>query len=408
MATYKLIRGSPISPEGSYLTCDICDSSDIIENSEGYVCRTCGIVQEIRKLQYDRPYNDDIIQYAVGLGRTRIGTEHERKFIPHLKQLKRLNRYNLQIEYEQEIFQKARREISRVCANLKLECYNDQREMIFLKFKKVWPELSPGGKYKNVEKLVPIITFFCLKIRNISIRASQVRKNSDITKKEFNNFFQQINRFFPEYKNRNQQAYILQLISEISCKFNLGEVFTPQAKKILYRLWDSIKNTTENIVASLVSSISVFCSTNFMDKVNINAICKHSGISMSTIQRQVKKKIIDKYRVEGFISLVRSAGLIKRILQKLDLVDVPDEETENVQKINLVFGNAREIFNHHDDIDYYLFAVPSKNRSVTIIYIGVHHPLMNFGELTISNKQNNKFLEFEIIKYSNGKGPPPK
>ena len=31
---------------------------------------------------------------------------------------------------------------------------------------------------------------------------------------------------------------------------------------------------------------------------------------------------------------------------------------------------------------------------------------MNFEDFTKPKKQKNKFLEFEIIKYSNGKGPP--
>ena len=77
LATYKVVQESTL-PSIASLECDICGSSDIIENPEGYVCRDCAVVLEIQKLQYDRPYNEDLIQYAKGVGKTQIGTRRER------------------------------------------------------------------------------------------------------------------------------------------------------------------------------------------------------------------------------------------------------------------------------------------------------------------------------------------
>ncbi|MFX0144094.1 MAG: hypothetical protein ACFE9C_08450, partial [Candidatus Hodarchaeota archaeon] len=78
MATYRASPNSSISLDYSHLECDMCGSADIIDTSGGYVCRECGIVLEIQKLQYYRPYNEERIQYAKGAGKTQIGTNRER------------------------------------------------------------------------------------------------------------------------------------------------------------------------------------------------------------------------------------------------------------------------------------------------------------------------------------------
>ena len=127
---------------------------------------------------------------------------------------------------------------------------------------------------------------------------------------------------------------------------------------------------------------------------------------MSSIQKQVEKKIVKRFNVKGFASLKKSSGILEKTFTKLGLVENPEVDAEHLEKVDLAFGNVREIFNHHDDIDYYFFAIPSDCGSATIIYVGIYHPLMNFVESVISSKQNEKFLEFEIIRYSKRKGPP--
>ena len=198
MATYKTVQESALSPSFLRLTCDICGSADIVDTTEGYVCRECGIVLTIQKLQYDRPYNDDIIQYAKGLGRTHIGTLRERSLTPDSKKIQRLNRHNLTDEYINEVYYRAQAEISRIFSCLELDDYEDIKGMAFLKFKTVRPKLRARTKYRNVEKLVAIISYFCFKLRNISVNDSHIIQNSLISKKEFNDFYQQVRRYIPE------------------------------------------------------------------------------------------------------------------------------------------------------------------------------------------------------------------
>ncbi|TKJ21761.1 MAG: hypothetical protein CEE43_08715 [Promethearchaeota archaeon Loki_b32] len=153
--------------------------------------------------------------------------------------------------------------------------------MVLDKFKKIRAKFRQGSKYKNIEKLVSITIYFCLKLRNVSINPYELIEISKISKKEFNDFILQLQKFLPEYGERNRQEYISQRILEISEHFDLGMPFYFLSKKILYRLWQGIKNTTDNVVAGLISSISILCS--YKEKVSVSSICNRLGIRMSTV-----------------------------------------------------------------------------------------------------------------------------
>ena len=65
------------------LVCDLCGSQDIIETREGYVCRACGVVLELKKLEYYKPYNAETLQNAKISTPTQIGTRRERMQYPN-------------------------------------------------------------------------------------------------------------------------------------------------------------------------------------------------------------------------------------------------------------------------------------------------------------------------------------
>ena len=53
MASYDLVKIDSLVMNSELISseqCDVCDSIDIIETSEGYTCRDCGIVLEVQKL----------------------------------------------------------------------------------------------------------------------------------------------------------------------------------------------------------------------------------------------------------------------------------------------------------------------------------------------------------------------
>ncbi|MFX1490520.1 MAG: hypothetical protein ACFFBI_15320 [Promethearchaeota archaeon] len=402
MTVYK----ASVSLDHTVLTCDLCGSRDIIETTEGYVCKECAVVLTIRKLQYDRPYNDDVIQYAKGLGKTQIGTPRERLFSPNSRQLKRLNRHNLHTNNKELVNIKARTEISRILnlLNLPESC----EDHIMEKFKIVRAKLMPGTKSRNPEKLSAILTYIVLKLKNIAINKKDVVDASKLTGDEFNNLIIQISPFIPEYANRDRQRYICQKIMEITEFFDVDMAFYFLSKKILYKLWESIKNTTDDVIAGLCASITALCK--YKEDITVCSICNVLNIKMSTIQFQVKNRIFETFKVPGFTSLVRSSDLLKGFMKRVGLiesenleVEVIPEEEEDVEG-SLPLGNAKSIFNPLND--HYLLSTSNKNDIITLAYLEVHNSIQKLKHIKKTRKNSSIWFNLTLGEYFPSKGPP--
>ena len=408
MATYKELINSSLSSGYMHLECDMCGSTDIVDTSEGYVCRECGIVLEIQKLQYYSPYNELLVQNAKRHGPTQIGTNRERRISPISERLNRLSKQNLIIPNEQAVIDRANVEISRIFSKLNLSDYDSIKHMVLEKFKEIRGKLRKGVKYRNTEKLVSIISYFCLKLRNVSVNATELIDITKITKKEFNDFCYQVRIFLPNYVERNRQEYILNRVFEITQYFNLGMEFFHLARKILKKLWHGIKNTTDNALAGLVCSISLLCSHN--EGIMVSAICERLDIRMSTVQAQVKKKIIQKLRIKGFISLVKSSDLLMKIMEKLGLLEAEYPKVyDKVQEIDseiveVVLGNAEKVFNAIGHTNCYHFIIKGEENNLVFINICVY----NFGKssIKIEHPQGEAYINFMIYRYPLPTGPP--
>ncbi|TFG08626.1 MAG: hypothetical protein EU539_01810 [Promethearchaeota archaeon] len=306
--------------ESTILKCDACYSTEITETKEGYVCRSCGVVLEIQKYVYNRPYNANIIQHA-RLGITQIGTVKERVINENSIHLNNLNKLHSIQSNENAVLDQAKIELSRIfnCLNLP----STMKDIVLEKFRKIRACLKPGTKYRSPEKLIPIAIYHVFKFRNISISEAELLEVSKIAKKDFNAFKLQIRTFFPQYKERDRKKYILQKVLEITEYFETDMPFYYLSKKILYKLWDHIKNTKDNVIAGLVASISALCLCK--DKISVSSICDKLDIKMSTIQSQVKKKIFKQFKVPGFTTLVRSSEALKKIIKKMGLLEHDDQ-----------------------------------------------------------------------------------
>ena len=378
-----------------WLICDGC-SSQFIDTNYGYVCPECGLTpkENYQHLQYDKPYDENSLQYAP-LGFTQIGTIRERLTNSNSSKLDKLNRLQSIRKNEEIVLEKSKIEISRIFYYLNLA--GSLKDLVFEKFKKIRRELRPGTKYRSPEKLIPICIYYTLKFQNVSINEKELLEVSKISKKEFNNFKLQINEFLPQYKFRKRKEYVLQKVSEIRHTFDLNMEFYFQTKKILYKLWDIIKNTKDDVVAGLVSSISVLCS--FTEKATINSICKKLGIKMSTIQSQVKKNIVDRFKVSGFISLVKSAGILKELMQKLGII-----QPENTL-VEIKFGNTIQVYNHFGNVNYYFLILHTIDESpifITLMIYGRYFEDLINGDL---DKRTDKIIDLHFEWFSPAKGP---
>ena len=371
------------------LTCDVCGSSDIVETKEGYVCRTCGIVLKSQRLQFNRSYNHKIEQHP-RLSFSQIIYSYRKLSFSNTFNLKKLNQIYSNKIYQEKIFHQGKIEIYRIfyCLNLPASL----KEFAIDKFKKIYRALNPGTKYRSVERLAPISIYYTLKLHNVSIRESELLEISKISKKEFNAFKLQIITCLPNYFKRNRGEYIVQRILGIVEEFHLGMEFYFKSIIILFKLWDDIKNTTDTIIAGLVCSITALCS--YRRKITVNQICEWLGIKMSTIQAQVKKRIFEKFGISGFISLVKSFGLLRKIMVKLKLI-----EPEIIQ---IKFRNVRPISNYFYNKEYYRFIFKGTIGVKQFLLLKFYNDNINNNEINLKDS----LVEADLLKLSKLNGSP--
>ena len=181
--------------------------------------------------------------------------------------------------------------------------------------------------------------------------------------------------------------------------------------KVLSKLWQTIKNTTDDVIAGLCTSITALCS--FKNVISVSAICDLLNIKMSTIQFQVKNRIFKRFRVPGFVSLVRSAELLRKFMMKVGLIEgekldvevireEADELGENVVSIKL--GETRRIFNPHNE--HYLIEAVGENQTITLCYLEVYNH--SNPKRRKSSKKLKKDVWFGLTssEYYPMKGPP--
>jgi transcription initiation factor TFIIIB Brf1 subunit/transcription initiation factor TFIIB len=331
-------KNNPDNPSVSDmdLTCDSCNSKEIIETNQGYVCSKCGLVLEIPRIKYHKPFIQTKIQHEVSTGNTSIGYQKERLRNKYSSKLKRLQKIQQTKSNEDYIDHSANIEISRILTGLSLPY--TFKEPIFKVFKQIRKELQKGTKYRNPEKLIPTLIYFYCKKENIAINEQKLLDIAKVDKKEYNYCKLKVSRLMPEYYERNRKQLIMNKVLGISEQYNLGMSFYYDAKKILMNLWQGIKCTTDDVIAGLVSSIAVLC--HYQGKVTVSSICSALHIQMSTIQSQVKRKLIKRFNVTGFKSLVKSADLVRTLIYKLGIFkgietkeSESQEEKEEVSKL---------------------------------------------------------------------------
>ena len=197
--------------------------------------------------------------------------------------------------------------------------------------------------------------------------------------------------------------------------------FFYQSKKILNRFYDTIKLTKDDVIIGLVTSITLLCSQ--QGDVSISALCNRLDVKMSTIHRQVEKRVMQRFKVSGFKSLVKSADLLKKVMNKLGVLDSSfidiSEESETASETNdvvlLVLGNAKQVFNSLNESNhYYIFMrglsgllgtsiINEKNNANHINILYTDKGNISHRSEKVDNKDK---VKLELFKFYNPKGPP--
>ncbi len=289
--------------------CYQCNSINISEISYGYVCRTCGTVQE--RIKFDPVTTADKIQFQNSTTRKiTIGNEGERKRAKNSGKIHNLSKLNSIKQHKEKIM-----EIAFVRAKTiieKLGRSTIDASIILRKFNEILPYIRPKSKFRNPEKAIPCIIYFYYKEANIIIDVETLLEVSEISKIELNEFRKQMELFWPAYKTRNHKKYILTRIGGI-----IGyEYLYNQSKKILDKFWDIIKDSKDDVIAGLVTGIAITLSK--CEKLTLNSICKSLNITQSSLQKSIQTKLFDRLgirnKVKGFkkrVEFLEERGFFK-------------------------------------------------------------------------------------------------
>jgi hypothetical protein len=398
--TYDLVNFDSLeinSEENSSEQCDVCGSKEIIETFEGYSCQECGIVLEVQKLEYNRPYDEDILQHSV-INKTQIGNKKERSDISGSLKFESLNRLDTRRSYEEVVLTTAKIEIRRILTALKFS-QNDFTPLLS-QFKKIHSQIAKGTKFRNPTLLVPCIIYAFYKEQNKPINERELLEVAHVSKKDFSSFKLSILRMWPQYQERNRKAYVVRRIFEVVEHFNFGMPFFYQSKRVLNKFYKGIKNTKDEIIVGLVCSITLLCSQT--KEPRVSHLCDMLGIKMSAIQKQVERKIFTQFQIGGYKSLVKSAGLLKKIMTKLGVIE-SKEKPEEKDMIQLTLGSTTPIFNAIKELEYYFFVQDPQELIVAF----VDSP--NYNETAQGKKEISSTChasKVELWKYYSPVGPP--
>lgn len=310
--------------------CDNCNSTDITETSQGYVCRTCGVVQEMQKLEYNHPYEEIKVQNAPMKYRisTSMGLKYERLRLANSPKMIRLNKLNNIMQHEDMVYKTAENEVSRLLDAMGYTNFKKKQDILNT-IKNTWTKLPKGTKFRNVEKLTPVVLYVCFKTYSLSINILTLLEISKIEKREFYSCLLEVCRLKEDYSKRNKKIYVSRKIMEITEKFGLGMEFYHKANDLMKHLFIIVNSTKDDVMAGLACSM-IALNSEYRDIIKVNEICTEIGIEMSTIQGQIKRNLIEKYNISGFTSLVQSADLLEKIVKKLTGIKASPEEEKAI------------------------------------------------------------------------------
>ena len=291
--------------------CYHCNSINISEINYGYVCRTCGTVQDLLKFESDTSVEKIKFQNTA-TSKTTIGNEIERKRAKNSGKIHNLSKLNSIKQYEDDIMGIAFIRTKTILD--KLGRSTKDASIILRKFKEIRPYIRPKSKFRSPEKCIPCIIYFYYKEANIVIDVETLLEVSETSKIEFNEFRKQIELFWPAYKTRDRKKYILTRIGGIIGYENLYN----QSKKILDKFWEIIKDSKDDVIAGLIIGIAITLSKR--EKLTLYSLSKSLNITQSSLQKSIQSKLFDRLgirnKVKGFkkkVEFLEERGFFKRI-----------------------------------------------------------------------------------------------
>lgn len=202
-------------------------------------------------------------------------------------------------------------------------------------FTDIWKSLDNKTKYKDADKLIPIIFYYYFQNRRF-ISRKELLEQTDLTREEFNAFTIQISEFLPLYPLELKRHQIFKRFLKLQDEFDLEREFYYISVHLLLNL-PSILSTSRDIIAATISILTKLVEND--ESISVNQILRFFKVNRSTVRYFVIEKIIKEYNLLGFTNLGQSKELLvdflnKKILNRITSESLLNSRTNKEFRIN--------------------------------------------------------------------------
>ena len=201
---------------------------------------------------------------------------------------------------------------SQFLEKLKLPAFRKYQKEFLYFFERVHSRIPASKKISNPELLIPILIFVFLRIKLAPITPTKYVESNIMSKGDLALNLRKYLPYIPEYQTRDRRGLIVSMIKHVGRKLKYPDAFLDECETLLDVFWKELSHTTERVTAG-----TVFCLTLvYVEDAPppFKGICDEFGVEMSAIIYQIKHKLMERYRIEGFTTLRQSLSCVKQFL----------------------------------------------------------------------------------------------
>ncbi len=198
----------------------------------------------------------------------------------------------------------------KVIKKLNRKISNEVHEEIFSLYYKLWDRVRLY--YKNAVRLLPVVIYIVFKIKGLPIHSKEIINSSVHTQKQFRDYLLEVVRHCPEYVARDRLEIVRKKIFSVVTHFHFGSEFLQASDSLLRKFWSDISNTTENVLSGVICVLTMIKLD--IHSVSYNKVCNFLSIESSTVNYQVKHKILKPFHIKGFNGFKKSPELLLPLL----------------------------------------------------------------------------------------------
>ena len=131
--------------------------------------------------------------------------------------------------------------------------YKEECQVLFFR---VLSTLKKCTKYRNAVLLAPVVVYTIFRSKGKIIKAVDLCRVAQISLSDFKEGLFLVNPACSNYRYRDRQKIVAQLIDKTNAKFHMDMTFKETTKKLFKTCFPLFTNTKDNIVAGLIITLS--------------------------------------------------------------------------------------------------------------------------------------------------------